>query len=279
MNQVNPLDKLQSVQQQLMTVRWRLPVLLCGEPDRLRQQVVEWVGGSGEVLWLSRHAPADAWCLDAGRANHELGREADTVIVDLFDGVAVDAIAALAGVIRAGGVMLFLGPALDQWSLFADPQYQRITVEPYGVDGVRHHFLTRLSAWFANDKRVLRLVADDIVRVSVLDGVRSFVVKDDYQDELGCRTPQQREVVRTIEHMASRPHCAPLVIQADRGRGKSAALGIAAGRLQMQGLRIVVTAPRPEAAETLLQFAAQKAGQIDRPLQEQEEHHFSMLMD
>lgn len=255
MNQVNPLDILRPLQQTLQDLRWRLPVLLEGDAETVMLQASAWAtAGTQQILWLSSRAPQDSWRMEVSKANHELGREADVVVVDCFDGVAVDAIAAVAGVVRAGGLMLFLAPPLAQWRAFDDPQYARLTVEPYGVQGVRRHFLTRLSQWFATDSRVLRLSAEPTI---ALPAPGSVVAGEAYADALGCRTRQQYDVVGAITALAHHHKFPPLVVRADRGRGKSAALGIAAASLMQQGLRMLVTAPRPEAAETLLRFARQ----------------------
>ncbi len=250
---VAPADALQSLRIWLKKTRVRLPVLVTGAPDQVLLQVEPWTkSGQEQWLWLSSRAPEGAWSMAPDKANHELGREADGVVVDLFDGWAVDAIAALAGVIRAGGLMVFMSPPLAEWAAFSDPQYARITVEPFGVSGVRRHFLARMARWFETDRRVVRVTATGVMAPEL---PALSPAADVPGDEWGCKTQEQRAAVDAILSLAAFARTPPLVVQADRGRGKSAALGIAAARLARQGLRIVVTSPRPEAAETLLQFA------------------------
>ncbi|MFP4246229.1 MAG: GNAT family N-acetyltransferase, partial [Halochromatium sp.] len=68
--------------------------------------------------------------------------------------------------------------------------------------------------------------------------------------------PDQAEAVAAIRALAMGRARRPLVLTADRGRGKSAALGIAAGCLVAeQRLRIIVSAPRRSAVDTLFVHA------------------------
>lgn len=243
MNRNNPLSALESWRSALAQVRWRVPVLLTGTPEQTLADVVEWQVQSGaDVLWLSERAPQGAWTLPAGKANHELGREADAVVVDLYSGLAVDAVAALAGSVRAGGWLLLLAPELQQWGDFADPEYQRLTVEPFGPAGTRRMFLARSARLWGSDARVIRAGSGEAL--PVLPAVAA---------EPSCA--DQQAVVQAILCQYQSRQRRPLVVQADRGRGKSAALGMAAAQLLQQGLTVRVTAPRPQAAETLLRFA------------------------
>ena len=66
----------------------------------------------------------------------------------------------------------------------------------------------------------------------------------------------QADAVAAIEHVHSGHRDRPLVLTADRGRGKSAALGIAAARLLADRVDfILVTAPLWRNVETLFKHA------------------------
>ncbi len=74
-----------------------------------------------------------------------------------------------------------------------------------------------------------------------------------------CRSADQRQAVTAILRTARGRARRPLVIVADRGRGKTAALGIAAGELLASSSgqrRILVTAPRLSAIDPLFRHAA-----------------------
>lgn len=72
-----------------------------------------------------------------------------------------------------------------------------------------------------------------------------------------CRSRDQQDAVAALLELASQASPCPLVITADRGRGKSAALGIATAQLLQQrpGYRIGVCAPRPAACTALFERA------------------------
>ncbi|HVL00223.1 MAG TPA: GNAT family N-acetyltransferase [Dongiaceae bacterium] len=263
-------EPLESLRRRLTELRWRLPVLVQGSHD----QCLRWCADclpDGDTLWVSTSAPAGAWQLPPGKANHELGREADCVVVDLFDGLAVDTLAAVTGLVRAGGCLVLLGPLLAEWPHFPDPDYARIRVEPFGVDAVRRHFLTRLARMLARDSRAARVECEgtanwpDFEQPTQVSKVALGVETSEtghWPDELGCAHAEQRQAVEAVLQVARGHRHRPLVLQADRGRGKSAALGIAAGILLKAGKRILVTAPRPEAVASLRQFARLGAGAL-----------------
>jgi len=71
----------------------------------------------------------------------------------------------------------------------------------------------------------------------------------------GPYTPDQARAARWIERTALGHSRRPLLITADRGRGKSALLGMAAARLLDARHAIVVTAPRPQATAVLFRHA------------------------
>ncbi|MCF8015434.1 MAG: GNAT family N-acetyltransferase, partial [Chromatiaceae bacterium] len=76
------------------------------------------------------------------------------------------------------------------------------------------------------------------------------------QDRARPATTDQAEAIAAICTLAAGRARRPLVLTADRGRGKSAALGIAAGRLIAQHrLQIIVSAPRRSAVDTLFEHA------------------------
>ena len=71
-------------------------------------------------------------------------------------------------------------------------------------------------------------------------------------------TPDQQQAVAAIIKVVTGHRRRPLVLTADRGRGKSAAFGIAAAQLLQRGLsHIVITGPRLAAVEAVFKHAAQ----------------------
>lgn len=77
------------------------------------------------------------------------------------------------------------------------------------------------------------------------------------------RFEQQEEAVELIHHVVSGHRKRPLVLTADRGRGKSSALGIAAARFNgHRPLRVLITAPSKSAVvSALAHFNSELAGQ------------------
>jgi tRNA(Met) cytidine acetyltransferase len=186
-----------------------------------------------------------------------LGREIDVLVYDSLGGFDPDSFGAATGALRGGGLLLLLTPPLADWPRLPDPQTRRIAVEPFSPPEISGRFLARLarvlekgvSTLFSCEQHEIpspAVPADPFV-VAAKKGTDPFSV---------CRTSDQAEAVTAILRTAHGRARRPLVIVADRGRGKTAALGIAAGRLLAEGgLRILVTAPRRAAVEPLFHHA------------------------
>jgi tRNA(Met) cytidine acetyltransferase len=88
----------------------------------------------------------------------------------------------------------------------------------------------------------------------------------DRQASLQPATADQAEAVEGILSVANADAPVPLVLTADRGRGKSAAMGMAARRLAAQeSATILLTAPRRTAAEAVLRHAGKAAPRFMAP--------------
>ena len=168
------------------------------------------------------------------------------MVWDGWQGNPPDGLAALAGTLTAGGLFFWLMPPLSEWPEFEDPDYRRV-----GLDSAASHgFLARLARVIAGEPSVIRLQPGEnaIPRLPDPEPV-------DQPFQVGATAEQTRLVDHIVKVGLGRRR-RPLVITADRGRGKSAALGMAAARLIAEGRQqVVVTANEPAAIETLLQHA------------------------
>ncbi len=238
--------------------RHRRLLLLAGEAPWCRhaaQQIIR-AGDLSRVCWISTQLQVAAEVMAPGAATQLLGQERDALVFDAHSGFDPDAFAAVSGVIRGGGLMLLLCPPLDQWPAFADPAAQRIAVWPHGFADIHGRFLQRIARIVGATDSVIRIAQGEALpAVRKLPPAQAFAEIDDPI----YRTLDQRAAVTAIGQVLHCHRQRPLVLEADRGRGKSSALGIAAAGLLQDspGLNIVVTAPRPAAVQPLFDRARQ----------------------
>ncbi|MDK8462752.1 GNAT family N-acetyltransferase [Marinobacter sp. SS13-12] len=185
-----------------------------------------------------------------------LGQELACVVWDGWQGNPPDSFAALSGTLSAGGLFFWLMPPLAEWGSFEDPDYRRT-----GLDGAAGHpFAARLARIVAGDSDVIR------VNPSVNPQPRLPEIPVAGEAFQVGATADQCALVEDLVRTGLGRRRRPLVVTADRGRGKSAALGMAAVRLLQEGRqRVVVTAPEQGAVKTLFHHARIAAGQASGP--------------
>jgi len=223
-------------------------------------------------LWVSTKADSPLPALrlaTPAQARTWLGRELDLLVWDGFSGNPPDGLAALAGTLMAGGLWFWLMPPLTQWGTFADPDYARTGLDQAG----EHPFAERLAKILGAAPDVIRLdmtegdSVDEGERVS--DAINSELMRA--RNELSRRRsatafcvgggPEQDQLVQALVSFGLGRRRRPLVVTADRGRGKSAALGLAAAELLLQGRqRVLLTAPSAEQVATVMAHARERLG-------------------
>lgn len=241
----------QKFQSHLRDAGHRRLVLLEGDHEKSLEWLQACLPGLSAApgVWVgSENAPEiDGFtAIPAKHARQWLGQELCCVVWDGWQGNPPDGLAALAGTLTAGGLLFWLMPPLAQWPEFEDPDYRRVGLEFSGA----HAFLSRLARVLADDASVIRLqpgLNPDPTLPDLGTAAQPFRVEG---------TAGQSRLVEDIVKVGLGRRRRPLVITADRGRGKSAALGMAAARLISEGRQqVVVTANEPAAVETLLDHA------------------------
>lgn len=204
----------------------------------------------GAAFWIGDPVlPGVAGCT-AGQSRRLLGSEIDVLVFDAHAGFDPEAFGAAVGAVRGGGRVVLLTPPLAQWPDFPDPEQLRIAVHPYSAADVSGRYLRRLAGLVRADT-ALHLIEEGMAL-----SPPAPLPPPPPAAEGGGSTDQAAAVTAILEVAHGHRH-RPLVLTSDRGRGKSAALGIAAAQLLQAGMtHIVVTAPRPAAAATVFAHAA-----------------------
>ncbi|NIC07107.1 tRNA(Met) cytidine acetyltransferase [Halomonas sp. DX6] len=215
---------------------WRGLIWLAGVAEVSRHQAIAlWHAHDWRMpCWVSPTSPGaaydEAW-LPPAKAGMRLGGEHDLIVFDAASPRAdfdADAFGALSGTLRAGGLLVLLTPTLD---------------------AAASRYMARLCRRLSQADGVVRWPAGAPPQLPELGG--AWPRWGRISDDPDCLTSDQAEAVRRLVGLRRRR---PLVLTADRGRGKSAALGIACARLLEAGQeRIWVTAPRPEAVAALFE--------------------------
>lgn len=248
--------------------------------------------GGVEALWVG-DAPAGVERLAVKRARAALGREVAAAVVDLHAGVAGEAVGAVSGAVGAGGLLVLrmpvgFGEGGRFERLFAGAWAGGVAIGPgggLGADGMASDGMAA-NGMLADDMLADGMASDGIPSddipsdgipadgISMPVDVASDVASDDTEADgmhlVACRTPDQARAVAAVIEAAMGRRRRPVVLTADRGRGKSAALGIAVGRLLREAspesgrpggvMPVVVVAPRRSAVEAVFEFAARAAG-------------------
>ncbi|MCG6968453.1 MAG: GNAT family N-acetyltransferase [Gammaproteobacteria bacterium] len=237
----------------------RYPLVFAGERDWCYAQADHTLKELSfeEVLWISRHESHIGSTYTAASAQHHLGMEFQAVVFDVYNGFDPDVFTAICGTIKGGGLLLMLCPPLADWQRFDDPQKARLAVWPYQRKDIGGRFLEYMARRLNQDDRVVLIEQSQplpCLPQHILQSDQSPPVNQDAT--FPYRSKEQQQAVQAILHVVSGHRHRPLVITSDRGRGKSAALGIAAARLMRQGVKtIIVTAPRRAAVFPVFQCA------------------------
>ena len=195
-----------------------------GESAALRARAADYLRrlSAPRLLWVGREAAAPWRCETARQAMRHLGSECDVLVFDATEALDVNAFGALLGTLVGGGTLLLLLPPRER-----------------ALSGGRflRRFIGHLdaNAWSARSPRAGAPVGQV---ASIADPA--------------ALTGDQSRAIAAVLRVARGHRRRPLVLTADRGRGKSAALGIAAARLVEGGAqRILVTAPSRPAVASL----------------------------
>lgn len=148
-----------------------------------------------------------------------LGQEWDYVIYDGFSGVIPNMLSAASGTVKAGGFLVVLLPELEHLASFLDPAVERWCSAGHHIS--QSLFLTRLARL---------LTHEPCLHLSELHG---------FTDRQTTHVPhhhavsfeEQTNAVSTMALAIESKKNLPIVLCADRGRGKSSALGLLAKAL------------------------------------------------
>jgi len=176
----------------------------------------------------------------------KLGSQSHAVV--FADGeMNIDALAALSGTIKAGGVLFILLP--DKLSLIK--QNSNSAFLQRFINKIEHSFsscIIEQGRDFDQELDLDKYVAKDTSTsycISELTTANVF--------PLNCATQEQYQAVQSILKVATGHRDRPLVLTADRGRGKSCALAIASAQLIDTALlpqHIIITAPHFKAVDS-----------------------------
>lgn len=185
-----------------------------------------------------------------------LGREYDLLVYNAWRGCRASALGALSGTIKKNGLLILLCPELQSWPHYRDDELAN-RISWGSVNKITSsHFVQHLVNVIKSDDDVLLLNEYGL-------GGHNHPVDAQHNgshQHIEMQNTQQRSVIELIKKVATGHRKRPLVITAERGRGKSAAIGIAvaellAGHKKKPTKKILVTAPQKTSVETLFRHA------------------------
>ncbi len=250
---------LQEFSERLRASRYRGLALLLGSPDRVYQTIADCINASrgllvfwpGEGVDTARSLLRGWDMVYQGHIHYRLGEEHDVVVVDAYSGFRPSVLAAVGEMVVAGGLLVLT--ARGQWPDIKLPMVSRL-------------FTDYLASAIARAGSVLiaEVDSDNIVKMEAptsraaewLKTSKSYGLPRWVLDVALC-DDQVRVVSKAVEVMEKQEACSLLVL-GDRGRGKSAAVGIALAYLVWKRMigNVVATAPSPHSIQSLFRVMA-----------------------
>ncbi|MCF6293902.1 MAG: DUF1726 domain-containing protein, partial [Robiginitomaculum sp.] len=202
----------------------RLPILIIGEQADRNQLAAKFLATyhQEDITWISQQTPHVYRKQAKIKAVNVIGHEYRLIVYDIEDDFDPNLFAALSGTLRGGGMFLILCPPLESWL----------------EEKNDHWFMWRFIHKLSKSDLCIKIKLDENEFRIHDTPLKPRTIQPEHQ-----RLEQQNLAVQQIIHVVRGHRNRPLVLLADRGRGKSAALGIAASKLLMGGLtNVFITA-------------------------------------
>ena len=204
-----------------------------------------------------------------------LGTTYEMAVLDLINDMRPNDVGRLVGIIRGGGLLILITPPFNEWEKYVTEFQELLSTPQHPVHEVRHIFKKRIIKKFFEHKGIIIYDADKdkILRHYDRTPIKAFKRKEITIPEKTifptkayklALTQDQVEVLKILERLVEKPRKGEkyaVVIIADRGRGKSCAVGIGLASLAHKlrrikgGCKITVTAPSLSNVQSLMMLA------------------------
>ncbi|GAB6943911.1 tRNA(Met) cytidine acetyltransferase TmcA [Vulcanisaeta sp. JCM 14467] len=203
-----------------------------------------------------------------------LGVTVDFAILDLLNDLKPNDVGRLGGIVRGGGIYVFMVPPLDEWVKQLTKFQQSLLVPQYRPEDVRHFLKIRFwnKLMGMSKALIINVDRDEVIKEPVIGDSQPWKPREiEIPSRIRfskaiyelAKTQDQVEALRSMEILLERPPRGKkvnVVLIADRGRGKSAIIGLALAALahrlrKAKGrARFAVTAMNPSNVSTLMEF-------------------------
>ncbi|MFC6824722.1 tRNA(Met) cytidine acetyltransferase TmcA [Halopelagius fulvigenes] len=239
-------------------------VVLAGDRDACIDAAFDVLDGAdvpdGETTIVTSREGFRFERLHPKRAGELLGSTRTAVVCDAHEEFSPNVVGRLVGAVDGGGLFVLLAPPLDEWPARTGSFDESLAVPPFPVSAVTGRFRERFVSTLRDHPGVAIVNVDEGVverdgsAPSPPDvGDRSPSIPRERERRFprlayeSCLTGDQSRALRSLERLADPGEA--VVVEADRGRGKSAAAGLAAACLAADGRDVLVTAPSYRSAE------------------------------
>lgn len=249
-------------------------LVIAGEPEQCRSRAKSALAatdiGPGETSYVGPSEEFHCESLRRHDADQLLGTSRTAVVVDCHERCEPNTLGKLVGTVTGGGLLLVLAPPLAEWPDRRDAFDRSLAVPPFNATAVGTNFRQRLVETLRAHRGVAIVEADGTVEADgcfeppprLPTNSSTPPAESEFPDDAvaACRTADQSEAVESLATL-SEPEQA-VVVESNRGRGKSSAAGLAAGALAADGRDVLVTAPTADSAGALFDRAQELLEQL-----------------
>ena len=227
---------LASLESELKTNRQRMLVQIVGDRSFCLASLPEsehW----GAPIVLSNQQDIDN-AIPFSKAETLLGTECTMLVYDLFSGINVDVLCLSAGLVKSAGILVLISP--DDMSEIDDP---------YGVWQSQQNSSSRFTDYFTEQCRQMITFRQN----GCHEGLHTLITPSAMTDIVDGQTTEQQALLAQMKTWFVDKAKPVFLLTADRGRGKSTALGLFARAIQNDSIVTVTAYSRNQVAILLKQ--------------------------
>ncbi len=243
-----------------------------GERELLIAGRSKFIEMANELLLKAKKTKLKAKVIHYKESPSVLGETHQSLLIDLTEGFHPNDLGVIVETIEEGGIIIAISPKPSRWRELIGKWHEELVSEPYTADDVTPRFYRRFIERTLKAEGIIIFNADKrkIVKHYEYSGGEEsreeieIPEKSEIKRKLYklCATQDQVRVLQLFEHFFDRKkERKAVVITADRGRGKTAVLGIVTPylisrmqRVLKRAVRIMVVAPTPQAVQTYFKF-------------------------